>query len=666
MNADHTPSAFDAMRLPQPLARFPRYAVAVFDRDYRCLFAEGSGLDLAGLDTGRMVGRRLVDIFPADRAAFVAPYFRRAFDREAVTFELILGPYTYEVQVAPVEDDALTIVVAKDVTESGAELARLRLLGELGDALAASLNVEETLAVVARLIVPRLADWCAIHLLGDDGEIERIAITHVDPSSATLAHQMVEGYEFNRDADFGPALVMRTGEPLFNRRVTDDMLALCAVDPRQLEMFRRVGMTSSIVVPLMAHGLVSGTISLSLVEPRGSYDEDDFALAERVARRAGLAIENAHLYRSAQRELARREREENGQRLRLAALSHLSESTVIGFVTGNEQRILETNEVFLRMLGYEQEDFGQEGLDWRAMTPPEYLSLDDRAIQEMLATGSSTPFEKEYWHRDGSRVPVLIGGTLLEREPVRWVCFVVDLSARRALEAMQQALMEDIGHDLRNPIAVTRWMTQQLRRLLQGAPLNPATVDEGLASIEHNTAHMVSLVDELMDIARMRPDQPIRLHLGPTDLVALARHSVDGYRQATHSHTFALETVESTLVGNWDLTRLIRVLDNLLSNAVKYSPQGGPVVVSIARAGDWAIVAVRDEGIGISQADRATMYDRFVRGVPAARVSGLGIGLAGVKQIVEQHGGTIEIESQEGRGSTFTVRLPFGEGALPH
>ena len=128
----------------------------------------------------------------------------------------------------------------------------------------------------------------------------------------------------------------------------------------------------------------------------------------------------------------------------------------------------------------------------------------------------------------------------------------------------------------------------------------------------------------------------------------------------------------------WDSARLERVLDNLLSNAVKYSPDGGLITVSIARErgsgglspsptpdshapapSSWATVAVRDPGIGIPAADLPHTFHLFHRAGNVGQIAGTGIGLAGVKQIVEQHGGAVTVESGEGDGSAFTVRLPL-------
>jgi signal transduction histidine kinase len=124
-----------------------------------------------------------------------------------------------------------------------------------------------------------------------------------------------------------------------------------------------------------------------------------------------------------------------------------------------------------------------------------------------------------------------------------------------------------------------------------------------------------------------------------------------------------VESSVSRLLGEWDAERLQRVLSNLLSNAIKYSPAGGEVVIRLDVAsqdgGSVASVRVTDQGLGISAEDLPHIFERFYRGRNVLSLTaGAGIGLSGVKQIVEQHGGTVEVESAEGQGTTVKVSLP--------
>lgn len=229
----------------------------------------------------------------------------------------------------------------------------------------------------------------------------------------------------------------------------------------------------------------------------------------------------------------------------------------------------------------------------------------------------------------------------------------------------RDGLMAAVAHDLKNPLAAAKGYAQLLRRRAARLEVpEAARLAEGLAEIDATIGRAVDQLDELLDLARLQTDQPLRLDRAPTDLVALARALAGEYDRASEGCRVRVETCVNELIGVWDRRRLERALGNLLANAVKYSPGGGEVVVAVGRelaaAGPCAVVAVRDRGIGIPATDLPYLFERFYRASNAdGRITGTGLGLAGTRQIVEQHGGTLTVESVEGEGSTFTVRLPL-------
>jgi signal transduction histidine kinase len=168
-------------------------------------------------------------------------------------------------------------------------------------------------------------------------------------------------------------------------------------------------------------------------------------------------------------------------------------------------------------------------------------------------------------------------------------------------------------------------------------------------------------VGELLDFSRLEAGRPLDLDCRPVDLIALVREEVAAQQRTTTRHRLVLEVPVDELVGELDGPRVSRVIANLLSNAVKYSPNGGTITVNVAPdEGGWVTIGVRDEGLGIPAADLDHVFERFERGSNVAgRIAGSGLGLAGAKQIVEQHGGTISVESTEGSGATFSIRLPL-------
>jgi PAS domain S-box-containing protein len=240
---------------------------------------------------------------------------------------------------------------------------------------------------------------------------------------------------------------------------------------------------------------------------------------------------------------------------------------------------------------------------------------------------------------------------------------VVEVTARRAAEAEHEALLGMVAHDLKTPLTAIRGSAELLLHQARNGRLEPARVARRAEAIGSAAATMTLQIGELLDLARLRSGQPLELVRRPTDLVALV-YRVAALAQATTArHTVEVEAAVGHLVAAWDAFRLERVVGNLLANAVKYSPGGGEIRVRVAREpgpdGGWAVLTVEDRGIGIPAEDLPHVFERFRRGRNAVgRIPGEGLGLAGARQIVEQHGGTIAAESAAGRGSTFVVRLP--------
>jgi phosphoserine phosphatase RsbU/P len=223
-----------------------------------------------------------------------------------------------------------------------------------------------------------------------------------------------------------------------------------------------------------------------------------------------------------------------------------------------------------------------------------------------------------------------------------------------------------VSHDLKTPLTAIRGYAQLLARRCKGPNQpNRAEILAQLERITRATGQMTDLLDELLDASRLQAGRPLDLRRAATDLVALARQSVADLQRDGDDHDLRIEAAVPALVGDWDGPRLQRVLANLLSNAIKYSPDGGSITIRLERGRDLtgrpcARFSVRDQGLGIAPEDLPRLFERYFRGSNAAgRIQGTGLGLAGARQIVEQHDGSIEVVSRPGEGSTFTVQLPL-------
>jgi PAS domain S-box-containing protein len=231
--------------------------------------------------------------------------------------------------------------------------------------------------------------------------------------------------------------------------------------------------------------------------------------------------------------------------------------------------------------------------------------------------------------------------------------------------ARREGFLASVCHDVQQPLTVIKAHTQLLQRhLARGETLPPEELRTCLAYILAATNRVRGMTQDLLDASVEQSGHTLTLLLVRTELVALARQAVGEHELVSERHQFRFEAEVPTLEAIVDEVRVQRVLANLLTNAIKYSPDGGTVSVTVKAAdgpdGKAALLVVRDEGVGIPMNDLPHIFGRFRRGANAVgRFAGTGLGLASARELVELHGGTICVESEEGRGSTCVVRLPL-------
>jgi signal transduction histidine kinase len=179
-----------------------------------------------------------------------------------------------------------------------------------------------------------------------------------------------------------------------------------------------------------------------------------------------------------------------------------------------------------------------------------------------------------------------------------------------------------------------------------------------VANAVRTTGGLARLVDDLMDVTMLRAGQPLPVRLEEIDLVRMAHDLAGEHQRQTASHRIRVEG-DGEVRGAWDQSRIQRVLNNLVENAVKYSPDGGEVTIRAVRDGDQARVSVQDRGIGIPAGELEVVFSPYQRASNTTGLRGMGLGLAGARDVLRQLGGDLTVESEEGKGSTFTVRLPL-------
>jgi len=347
-------------------------------------------------------------------------------------------------------------------------------------------------------------------------------------------------------------------------------------------------------------------------------------------------------------------------------------------------RITDSNNTFLRMVGYTQDELKNGQVRWDRLTPPEWIPRTLEAIEAFKSEGRFTPYEQQYFRKDGSRWWGLFTGSRID-EANNGVFYVIDVSDSKQVEAERASLLEReqaarrqteaalrmrdeffaaISHELRTPLSAILIWSKMLREKAMGAdPVGPEQLREGLEAIEKSAGAQKQLVDDLLDTASITAGK-LRLEVRDTDLAPLVREAVDSIAPTAEAKGISIDADIGADVPtvSIDPNRLLQVIWNLLTNAVKFTPSGGRITVAVSRHAREIAIEVTDTGRGIAPDFLPHIFTPFRQAEPVATRSydGLGLGLAISRQLVELHGGSIQAKSEgAGRGAVFTVLLPI-------
>lgn len=255
----------------------------------------------------------------------------------------------------------------------------------------------------------------------------------------------------------------------------------------------------------------------------------------------------------------------------------------------------------------------------------------------------------------------LDSGTLPPPGPVALV--LQDVTETRRSEAVRRDFVANVGHELKTPVGALTLLAEAI----EGAADDPEAVQRFAGRIAHEADRLARLVRELIDLSRLQGGEPLP-ELVPVDVDTVLAEALDRTRTAARAKDIGIAVGGQTgLVVRGVEGQLATAVTNLLANAVAYSAEEGRIAVAARARSGFAEIAVTDSGIGIPRKDRLRVFERFYR-VDQSRASstgGTGLGLAIVKHVASNHGGAVTVWSEEGLGSTFTLRIPLAGGAVP-
>ncbi len=656
----------------------------------------------------------------------------------------VSGMRTYQSRVVPELDKEGTaqysLVVARDITElKQAEEERTQLireqtarlqaetaqkrsafLVEVSTVLASSLDYETTLKSVARLAVPYMADWCSVDLVSEEGKIRRVEVAHLDPAKVEIVKELLHRYPSEQNPNSPIMKVVRTGQSELVAEVPDSLLSNVARDSEYLRILRELNPRSYMVVPLRIRGRTLGVLSFAIAESNRRYTPDDLDLAEELAYRAAVAVDNALLYRDS--EVARRtaqqaktiaeraaERTARLQTITAALSESLTPAQVAEVIIDQGVMASGADSAFIALLtqnGTELEVLDAPGHDttlleeWRRFsihTPVplaetvrtrkpiwlestaarieryphlanEYSQANYGAwlsiplmVEGRAVGGMSLSFSEAHPLSEDDRAFILALGQQCAQAIERARLYEAQLSARTAAEAANRTkdeFLATLSHELRTPLnAMLGWT-----KLLRTRKFDESTAARALETIDRNTKSLATLIEDILDVSRIIRGK-LHLHIRPIELTPVIEAAIDAVQSAADAKAIQIEFILDPSAGivSGDPDRLQQVVWNLLSNAIKFTPKGGRVEVELSRIDSFVQIRVSDTGKGISPEFLPFVFDRFRQADSSITRSygGLGLGLAIVRHLIEMHGGTVRAESPgEEQGATFIVHLP--------
>jgi PAS domain S-box-containing protein len=517
-------------------------------------------------------------------------------------------------------------------------------------------NLTRTLMVIAvehagaergLLVLPR----------GDQLWVEAEATTGLNTVEVNLRKALVTSSEL---PDSVLQYVVRTQEPV----ILDDASKekLFSADRYILQKHAR----SVLCLPLIKQTKLVGVLYIENNLAASVFTPARIAVLKLLSSQAAISLENARLYR----DLAERE----------AKIRRLVDANIIGiFISRRDGGIVEANEAFLKMVGYDREDLTAGRVRWTDLTPPQWLDSTAGALEQIDTTGAAQAYEKEYLRKDGSRVPVLIGSAAFDEARYEGVTFVLDLTERKRAEAaarevqLQLAhtnrvatmgqLAASIAHEVKQPIAGAVASAQAaLHWLGRQSP----DLEQARRALTHivETGHRASdVVDRIRALIKKTPPriEPVDINKAILEVVELTR------REAVNNDILVRTDLADDLplvVG--DRVQLQQVSLNLIMNAIEAmigaNDCARDLLIRTRKLDSGGVfVAVRDSGPGLAPATLDHLFDPFYTTKPG----GLGLGLSICRSIIDAHGGRLSATSNEPHGATFKFSLPAQPDLTP-
>ena len=573
--------------------------------------------------------------------------------------------------------------IFQDVTDFKTGEQNLRFLAEISDMLAQSMDYETVLANIANLAVKSLADWCAIHLVEENGEIVQLAVAHKDPAMVKIVLELQENYPPDPTASRGVYKALHTGEEQYFPEISDDGLKALARDPAHYEKMRSLGLYSAIVLPFEARGHILGAVTLVWSESQHRYGQREIVLGKEFARRAAQAIDNVRLYQESHKlnaklenqvnkrtaqleqiidrlrtEIVERQKVEKDLQRNEALFSDLFElSPDAIFLVNWGGRIVRANAQAAVMFGFDPAEIHNQPID--LLLPERFRSNHvghRKKYQEMpqrRAMGADLELYGRRKNGDEFPVDVMLSPIQIEDEWLN-ISVVRDITDQKRT----QVELSEVQHQLMDTFEKERLIIAQ--ELHDDAIQELFSISYELAEIQNDLApnEDEKVAQKLRDAHQMAQHviqglRNLSRELRPPALAPFGlEHAILGHLEQFHELHPDIEihtelTPDSQFLDEKLRLALYRIYQNAVSNIARHA-YAKNLWVRLALKGQQVTLEIKDDGIG---------FDLPKRWVEFARKGHLG--LVGTRERVEAIGGKLIIATKPGKGTRIQVIVPF-------
>ncbi len=447
--------------------------------------------------------------------------------------------------------------------------------------------------------------------------------------------------------------VAYTGESLLVPDVSKDPRFAKRVDEQTHFITRSI-----ICVPLKVRNQTIGVVQVLNKIGGGTFSKSEIKFLEALASQAAIAIENTNLYEHLEERAEQLNKELKEAMINLSIEKGRIESILQSMedavlAVDKEKNIVMTNRVAEKLFTLKTEYAIGKSIESYIKTKE---FIDNFNI--VLETKNITKSEIKLTLGNKEHVFAAVFAPILDekKEIQGSVAVFRDITDIKELDKMKSEFLNMVSHELRTPLTPI----QVYSELMMTRKLSEEKIKTFSTIINKETQRLGSLIGDLLDLSRIESGKGLSLSLEETDFTEIIKNVAETFKSASEKHTIVLNIPETSEKIFVDKNKMIQVMTNLLSNAVKYSPNGGKIYIALEEKNDKIYVSVKDEGLGIPKDDLPHIFEKFYRAKTEdiKKIGGTGIGLPIVKYILELHNGGIEVESEYGKGSTFTFYVP--------